>query len=103
MDNIGTMTDEERARIIALCEDPDEDFSDVQSRPATPEEIAWVQSIADDMFLNLPLTEKTDDILHLPPHVAARLVSLMPSSEATQMLELLPDEHAEQIASLGSH
>ena len=93
------MTDEEREKIIALCEDPEEDFSDVESRPANPEEIAWVESIADGMFLRLTLGEKIDEILHLPPHVAARLVAQMPTLERRRLLESLPGEQVDEILS----
>ena len=70
----GHMTDEERAQIIGLCEDPEEDFADVQSRPPTPEEIAVVESLAYGMFLRLSPEQQVDDLLHLPPHVSARLL-----------------------------
>ena len=60
------MTDEERSQIIALCEDPEEDFADVQGRPPTPEEIAVVESLAQEMFLRLSPEQQVDDLLHLP-------------------------------------
>ena len=47
---IQDVTEEERSAIIALCEDPDEDFSDVRGRAPTSEDVAMVASIADAMF-----------------------------------------------------
>ena len=84
------MTDEERAQIIALCEDPDEDFGDVQGRPPTSEEIAVVESLAQGMFLRLSPEQQVDDLLNLPPHVSARLLGQMPPPDSEHVLSLLP-------------
>ena len=94
------MTDEERAAIIALCEDPDEDFSDVRGRPPTPEEVAMVESIAGAMFLRIPTDEQIDDVLNLPVHVSARLLVEMPASEREHILSRLPGHLSEDIQSL---
>ena len=84
------MTDEERVQIIALCEDPEEDFADVQSRPPTPEEIAVVESLAHGMFLRLSPEQQVDDLLHLPTHVSARLLAQMPPPDREHVLSFLP-------------
>ena len=94
------MTDEERAQIIALCEDPDEDFGDVQGRPPTPEEIALVASLAETLFLSLSPNQQVDDILHLPTHVSARLLAQMSGPDRENLLSLLPSQLSEDIHSL---
>ena len=94
------MTDQEQAEVIALCEDPDEDFSDVESRPATSEERALVESIADGMFLRLTADDQVEDLLQLPPHVSARLVAQMPESRREHVLSQIPTELAQDILSL---
>lgn len=94
------MTDEERAEVIALCQDPDEDFSDVQGRPPTREEIEMVASIADGMFFRLPPEKQVDDIIHLPTHVSARLLAQMSKSERDHILSFLPSRLSEDIHSL---
>ena len=94
------VTDEERAAIIALCEDPDEDFSDVRGRSPTPEEVAMVQSMADAMFLRLPVEGQVDDILHLPLRVSVRLLAQMPIAEREHILSCLPSHLSEEILSL---
>lgn len=95
------MTDEERAEVIALCQDPDEDFRDVRGRPPTTEEIALVASIADGMFLRLSPEEQVDDILHLPTHVSARLLAHMSTSEREHVLSFLPGQMSKDINPLG--
>ncbi len=94
------MTDEERAQIIALCEDPDEDFGDVQGRPPTPEEIAVVESLARGMFLRLSPEQQVDDLVHLPPHVSARLLGQMPAPDREHILSLLPGKVSKDLHSL---
>ena len=94
------MTDEERAQIIALCEDPDEDFGDVQGRPPTPEEIAMVASLAETLFLSLSPNQQVDDILHLPTHVSARLLAQMSGPDRENLLSSLPSQLSEDIHSL---
>lgn len=94
------MTDEERAQIIALCEDPDEDFGDVQGRPPTPEEIAMLTSLAESMFLSLSPAQQVDDILHLPTHVSARLLAQMSGQDRENLLSLLPSQLSEDITLL---
>ena len=96
----GTMTDEEMAEVIALCEDPNEDFSDVRGRPPTPEEIAMVTSIADGIFFRLSPEKQVDNILRLPTHASARLLAQMPTSDREHMLSLLPSPLSEDIHSL---
>ena len=95
-----TVTDEERSAIIALCEDPNEDFSDVRGRSPTPQDVAMVASIADAMFFRLPTEGQIDDILHLPAHVSARLLAQMPTSERENILSCLPSQLSEDIQSL---
>ena len=97
---MSSVTDEERAAIIALCEDPDEDFSDVRGRPPTPEDVAMVESIADAMFLRIPTEEQIDDVLHLPAHVSARMLEQMPTSKREHILSCLPGRLSEDIQSL---
>ncbi|MDE0231048.1 MAG: hypothetical protein OXI56_00105 [bacterium] len=94
------MTDEERAQIIALCEDPDEDFGDLQGRPPTPEEIAMVASLAETLFLSLSPQQQVDDILHLPTHVSARLLAQMSGPDRDNLLSLLASQLSEDIRSL---
>ena len=100
------MTSEETAalredmRILALCEDPNEDFDDIESRPPTPDEVALVGAMGADLFYGLPPEEQVDDILHLPPHVSARLLARMPSEERDRILPLLPGRLSETILSL---
>lgn len=94
------MTDEERAEIVALCQDPNEDFADVQGRVPTPEEIAMVAAIADSMFFRLSPEKQVDDVLHLPAHVSARLLARMPSLEREQILCSLPSSLSKDIQSL---
>ncbi len=94
------MTDEERAELIALCQDPDEDFSDVHGRPPTTEEVAMVASLADAMFFRLSHEKQADDILHLPAHVSARLLAQMPTSEREHLISLLPSQLTAPIRSL---
>ncbi len=92
----------EDAEIIARCEDPNEDFENIDSRPLTPEEIAWVTSLADGMFFNLSPQAQVDDILHLPAHVSARLLAQMSASEREKILSRLPEELAQGIISAAS-
>ena len=94
------VTDEERAEIIALCEDPNEDFSDVRGRMPTPEEIAMVEAIADAMFFRCSPEEQVDEILYLPTHVSARLLAQMPTTERGRILSCLPSRLSEDMQSL---
>ena len=94
------MTDQELAEIIALCEDPNEDFSDVQGRPPTAETIAMLERIADASFLRCDPAEQVEDLLYLPPHVSARLLGQMHPTEANHLLSCLPSELSEDIRSL---
>lgn len=94
------VTDEERAAIIALCEDPAEDFRDVSGRPPTPEEVAMVESIADAMFFRRPPEGRIDDIVHLPAHVSARLLAQMPTADREYVLSCLPSHLSDDILSL---
>ena len=94
------MTDEEHAEIIALCEDPNEDFSDVQGRPPTADEAAMVEHIADAMFFRCSPDEQINDILSLPTHASARLLAQMSTTETAHILSCLPSELSEDIQSL---
>ena len=96
------MTDEERTEIIALCEDPNEDFGDVQGRPPTLEEIAMVASLAETMFLSLSPEQQVDDLLHLPTHVSARLLAQVSAPDRENLLSPLPNQMSEDIQSLMS-
>ncbi len=105
---LASMTDDEiaalreDAEIIARCEDPNEDFKNIDSRPLTPEDIAWVTSLADGLFFKLSLEDQIDDILHLPAHVSARLLAQMGALERGRVISRLPDELAQSIISATS-
>ena len=88
------------AEIIALCEDPKEDFSDVRGRPPTPEELSLANALADSMFFNRPFDKQIEDILHFPPHVSARRLAQMPAADSDRLLSYVPKELAEDIVSL---
>ena len=94
------MTDKEMAEVIALCEEPIEDFSDVRGRPPAPEDTTMAMSIADGMFSRLSPEKQVDDILHLPTHVSARLLAQLPTSERKHILTRLPSLLLEDIHSL---
>lgn len=86
--------------IIALCEDPNVSFDDVRSRPATPEERAWLADLADSLFYQCSLEEQIGDTRELPAHISARRLARMSDRERSAILSLMPTDLAKEITAL---
>ena len=99
-DMISSVNEEERAEVIALCEDPEADLNDVGGRPPTPGEVSFVNALADSMFFQRPIDKQIEDILHFPTRVSARRLAQMSTGERDRLLSHVPKELAQEIISL---
>ena len=85
------MDERDYEEIIARCEDPNETFADIRSRPAGPDTWEWVREVAHRLFDQKPTSEKIRRIPELPLDLAAERIARQTPDERALMLSSLPE------------
>lgn len=85
------MDERDYEEIIARCEDPNETFADIRSRPAGPDTWEWVREVAHRLFDQKPTSEKIRRIPELPLDLAAERIARQTPDERALILSSLPE------------
>ena len=85
------MDERDYEEIIARCEDPNETFADIQSRPAGPETREWVREVAHRLFDQKSTSAKIRRIPELPLDLAVARISRQAPGERAVILSSLPE------------
>ena len=93
------MTELDYQEIIALSEDPDVSFDDVQGQPFTAERYAWLAEIADSIFYQCTLDVQVRSVIGMSVDISVRRLARMSDDERTEILSHLPADLADEIVS----